>query len=121
MARAQVAAKAQGQYPAPVAACEAVAKGCNLPLEDALKVETEGFLPLVGSTISRNLIGVFYMTQRLQKDTGVANPAVQPQKVERVGVFGAGLMGAGIADAHARRGFPVMVLDPAPGPSKKAS
>ena len=119
VARAQVAAKSMGQYPAPVAAVEAVAKGCNLPLEDALKVETEGFLPLVGSTISRNLIGVFYMTQRLQKDTGVADPAVQPLKIERVGVFGAGLMGAGIADAHARRGYPVMMLDPAPGALEK--
>ena len=119
VARAQVAAKSQGQYPAPVAAVEAVAKGCNLPLEDAIKVELEGFLPLVGSTISRNLIGVFYMTQRLQKDTGVANPAVQPLKVERVGVIGAGLMGAGIADAHARRGFPVMMLDSAPGALEK--
>lgn len=118
VARAQVAAKSQG-YPAPLAAVDAVAKGCNLPLQNALKVETEGFLPLVGSTISRNLIGVFYMTQRLQKDTGVANPAVQSLKVERVGVFGAGLMGAGIADAHARRGYPVMMLDPAPGALEK--
>ncbi len=119
VAKAQVAAKTMGQYPAPLAAVDAVAKGCNLPLADALKVEMEGFLPLVGSTISRNLIGVFYMTQRLQKDTGVANATVQPIKVESVGVIGAGLMGAGIADAHARRGFPVMMLDSAPGALEK--
>jgi 3-hydroxyacyl-CoA dehydrogenase / enoyl-CoA hydratase / 3-hydroxybutyryl-CoA epimerase / enoyl-CoA isomerase len=119
VAKAQVAAKTLGQYPAPLAAVDAVAKGCNLPLADALKVEMEGFLPLVGSTISRNLIGVFYMTQRLQKDTGVANASVQPIKIESVGVIGAGLMGAGIADAHARRGFPVMMLDSAPGALEK--
>ena len=40
---------------------------------------------------------------------------MQPLKLERVGVIGAGLMGAGIADAHARRGFPVMMIDSAPG------
>ena len=49
----------------------------------------------------------------------MANAAVQPIKVESVGVIGAGLMGRGIADAHARRGFPVMMLDSAPGALEK--
>ena len=69
--RAQVPAKTGGHYPAPLAALDAIAKGCNLPLEDGLKAETEAFVPLVGSPISRNLIAVFFMTQRLQKDPGV--------------------------------------------------
>src|SRR5262249_51606219 len=56
VAKAQVLSKTKGQYPAPLAAIEAIAKGCNLPLEDGLKAETEAFLPLVGSPISRNLI-----------------------------------------------------------------
>ena len=51
------------------------------------------------------------MTQRLQKDPGVADASVQPKAVERVGVVGAGIMGAGIAGAHVRRGIPVMMLD----------
>ena len=69
------------------------------------------FAPLAGSPISRNLIAVFFMTQRLQKDPGVANPSVQPKEVQRVGVLGAGIMGAGIAAAHARRGIPAVMLD----------
>ncbi len=114
VARAQVLAQTKGQLPAPLAALEAIAKGCNLPLDEGLKVETEAFLPLVGSPISRNLIAVFFMTQRLQKDPGVADVSVQPRNVERVGVLGAGLMGAGIAGAHIRRGIPVMLLDSVP-------
>jgi 3-hydroxyacyl-CoA dehydrogenase/enoyl-CoA hydratase/3-hydroxybutyryl-CoA epimerase/3-hydroxyacyl-CoA dehydrogenase/enoyl-CoA hydratase/3-hydroxybutyryl-CoA epimerase/enoyl-CoA isomerase len=114
VARAQVLEKTKGQLPAPLAALDAIAKGCNLPLEEGLKIETETFLPLAGSPISRNLIAVFFMTQRLQKDPGVADTSVQPRPVERVGVLGAGLMGAGIAGAHIRRGVPVMVLDSVP-------
>ena len=51
-----------------------------------LKVETDNFAPLLGSPISRNLIAVFFMTTRLQKDPGVADPAVKPRDVQQVGV-----------------------------------
>jgi 3-hydroxyacyl-CoA dehydrogenase / enoyl-CoA hydratase / 3-hydroxybutyryl-CoA epimerase / enoyl-CoA isomerase len=114
VARAVVLDKTKGQYPAPLAALGAIVRGCNLPLEEGLKVETDAFAPLAGSPISRNLIAVFFMTQRLQKDPGVADPAVKPRDVQRVGVIGAGLMGAGIAGAHIRRGLPVMMLDSLP-------
>src|SRR5205085_7338077 len=119
VARAQVMAKTGGQYPAPLAALEAIAKGCNLPLEDGLKVETENFVPLVGSPVSRNLIAVFFMTQRLQKDPGVAAADVKPRTVEQVGVVGAGIMGAGIAGAHVRRGVPALMLDAVPAALEK--
>jgi 3-hydroxyacyl-CoA dehydrogenase/enoyl-CoA hydratase/3-hydroxybutyryl-CoA epimerase/3-hydroxyacyl-CoA dehydrogenase/enoyl-CoA hydratase/3-hydroxybutyryl-CoA epimerase/enoyl-CoA isomerase len=115
VARAQVMAKTGGQYPAPLAALEAIARGCNLPLEDGLKAETEQFVKLVGSPISRNLIAVFFMTQRLAKDPGVSDPSsVQPKTVHQVGVLGAGIMGAGIAGAHVRRGVPALLLDNIP-------
>jgi 3-hydroxyacyl-CoA dehydrogenase/enoyl-CoA hydratase/3-hydroxybutyryl-CoA epimerase/3-hydroxyacyl-CoA dehydrogenase/enoyl-CoA hydratase/3-hydroxybutyryl-CoA epimerase/enoyl-CoA isomerase len=114
VARAQVLAKTKGQLPAPLAALDAIARGCNLPLDEGLKVETGVFVPLVGSPISRNLIAVFFMTQRLQKDPGVADAKTQPRPVERVGVVGAGIMGAGIAGAHVRRGIPAAMLDVTP-------
>ena len=114
VARAQVLAKTKGQLPAPLAALDAIAKGCNLPLEEGLKAETEAFVPLVGSPISRNLIAVFFMSQRLQKDPGVADASIRPRNVNLVGVLGAGIMGSGIAGAHVRRGIPVIMLDSEP-------
>jgi 3-hydroxyacyl-CoA dehydrogenase/enoyl-CoA hydratase/3-hydroxybutyryl-CoA epimerase/3-hydroxyacyl-CoA dehydrogenase/enoyl-CoA hydratase/3-hydroxybutyryl-CoA epimerase/enoyl-CoA isomerase len=114
VARAQVLQKTKGHYPAPLAALDAIAKGCNLPLEEGLRVETEHFVPLAGSPVSRNLIAVFFLGQRLQKDPGVADPNVKPRDVQSVSVLGAGIMGAGIAGAHVRRGIPVMMLDAAP-------
>ena len=114
VARAQVLTKTKGQLPAPLAALDAIAKGCNLPLEEGLKAETDAFVPIIGSPIARNLIAVFFMTQRLQKDPGVSDPSIQPRPGERVGVVGAGLMGAGIAGAHIRRGIPVTMIDSFP-------
>jgi 3-hydroxyacyl-CoA dehydrogenase/enoyl-CoA hydratase/3-hydroxybutyryl-CoA epimerase/3-hydroxyacyl-CoA dehydrogenase/enoyl-CoA hydratase/3-hydroxybutyryl-CoA epimerase/enoyl-CoA isomerase len=118
VARAVVADKAKG-LPAPLAALTAIEKGCNLPLEDGLKVETEQFVPLAGSPISRNLIAVFFMSQRLAKDPGVADASVQPRDVKTVGVLGAGIMGSGIAGAHIRRGVPAAMLDVSPAAVEK--
>src|SRR5262249_33147876 len=77
VAKAQIVAKTKGQFPAPLAALDAIAKGCNLTLEEGLKVETEHFLPLVGGNISRNLIAIFFMNQRLAKDPGVADASIK--------------------------------------------
>jgi 3-hydroxyacyl-CoA dehydrogenase/enoyl-CoA hydratase/3-hydroxybutyryl-CoA epimerase/3-hydroxyacyl-CoA dehydrogenase/enoyl-CoA hydratase/3-hydroxybutyryl-CoA epimerase/enoyl-CoA isomerase len=114
VARATVLAKTKGQLPAPLAALDAILKGCNLPLDEGLYVESTCFMPLVGSPISRNLIAVFFMTQRLQKDPGVSDPKVMPRDVQRVGVVGAGIMGSGIVGAHIRRGVPTLMLDISP-------
>jgi 3-hydroxyacyl-CoA dehydrogenase/enoyl-CoA hydratase/3-hydroxybutyryl-CoA epimerase/enoyl-CoA isomerase len=119
VARAQVMAKTRGHYPAPLAALEAIAKGCNLPLQEGLQVETEQFVKLVGSPISRNLIAVFFLTQRLQKDPGVSSANVQPKTVQQVGIIGAGTMGSGIALAHIRRGIPTLILDKVPAALEK--
>src|SRR5262249_48722214 len=114
-----VMAKTKGQLPAPVAALDAIEKGCNLPLEEGLKAETAAFLSAAGGVISRNLIAVFFMTQRLQKDPGVADPNVKPRPVQKVGVIGAGIMGSGIAGAHIRKSVPTIMLDAAPAALEK--
>ena len=111
VAKGQILQKTKGQFPAPLAALDAIVKGCNLPLEAGLKIETEHFLPLVGSTISKNLIAIFFMTQRLAKDPGVADASVKPKDVRSIGVIGAGIMGAGIAGAHVRKSVPTVIND----------
>ena len=114
VSKAMVLSKTKGQVPAPLAALDAIINGCNLPLDEGLKVETDLFIPLVGSPISKNLIAVFFMDQKLKKDTGVADKSVEAKPVSSVGVIGAGIMGAGIAGAHVRRGVPAVMLDKFP-------
>jgi 3-hydroxyacyl-CoA dehydrogenase/enoyl-CoA hydratase/3-hydroxybutyryl-CoA epimerase/3-hydroxyacyl-CoA dehydrogenase/enoyl-CoA hydratase/3-hydroxybutyryl-CoA epimerase/enoyl-CoA isomerase len=103
--------KTKGHYPAPLAALKAIRDGCNLPLEEGIKAETAAAMEVIGTPISANLIGVFFMNNRLARDPGVAEPSITPRAVRKAGVLGAGLMGAGIATAHARAGIPAVMVD----------
>ncbi|MDR3618257.1 MAG: 3-hydroxyacyl-CoA dehydrogenase NAD-binding domain-containing protein [Paludisphaera borealis] len=106
-----IKAKTGGRYPAPLAALGAIRDGCNVPLSAGLEAEREAAMGLVGSSTSANLIAVFFMKNRLERDPGVAVAGVSPRTVRRVGVAGAGLMGAGIAAATARSGLPTAMID----------
>jgi 3-hydroxyacyl-CoA dehydrogenase/enoyl-CoA hydratase/3-hydroxybutyryl-CoA epimerase/3-hydroxyacyl-CoA dehydrogenase/enoyl-CoA hydratase/3-hydroxybutyryl-CoA epimerase/enoyl-CoA isomerase len=119
VAKGGILMKTKGQLPAPLAAAEVIEKSCNLPLSEGLGVETEAFLKLVGSPISRSLIAVFFMNQRLAKDPGVSDPTIKPRPVERCGVIGAGLMGAGIAGAFIRKGLHTIMTDAVPAALEK--
>lgn len=110
-AEGYIKGKTKGQYPAPLAALKAMQKGANLPLEEGLKAEKEAALEVMGSPISANLVGIFFMNNRLSRDPGVDRTDLQPEPVSKVGVVGAGLMGAGIATAHARSGIPTAMVD----------
>lgn len=103
--------KTKGQYPAPLAALKAIKEGCNVPLEQGLEVEKKVALELFGSPIAANLIGIFFMKNRLTHDPGVDRADVKAEPVRRVGVLGSGLMGAGIATAHARSSIPTAMVD----------
>lgn len=110
-AEGYIKGKTKGQYPAPLAALKAIQRGCNLTLEAGLKAEKEAALEVMGSPISANLVGIFFMNNRLSRDPGVNRTDLTPGTVRRVGVVGSGLMGAGIATAHARSGLPTTMID----------
>jgi 3-hydroxyacyl-CoA dehydrogenase/enoyl-CoA hydratase/3-hydroxybutyryl-CoA epimerase/3-hydroxyacyl-CoA dehydrogenase/enoyl-CoA hydratase/3-hydroxybutyryl-CoA epimerase/enoyl-CoA isomerase len=111
VAEGAVRGKTKGQYPAPLAALKAIGEGANRPLDEGLAVERQVAREVVGTETSGNLIGVFFMNNRVSRDPGVDDPNVKPRDVNRVGVLGAGLMGAGIATAHARSGVAVNMVD----------
>ncbi len=69
-AEALVREKTKGQYPAPLAAIKAIKDGCNLPLEEGLKAEQNAAMSVVGSTVSANLISVFFMSNKLAARSG---------------------------------------------------
>jgi 3-hydroxyacyl-CoA dehydrogenase/enoyl-CoA hydratase/3-hydroxybutyryl-CoA epimerase/enoyl-CoA isomerase len=110
-AEGNVRGKTKGQYPAPLVALRAIQEGVNRPLADGLQREIELSQEVVGSLISANLIAVFFMNNMLARDPGVDNKAIKPRDINRIGVLGAGQMGAGIATAHARSGIPAVIVD----------
>ena len=97
-AREQTLAKTQGNYPAPLKIIDAMEAGLELGFEKGLLAEREGFGELVMTPESQQLRNIYFSTTELKKDTGVdGNPQDIARPIDKVGVLGAGLMGAGIA------------------------
>ena len=96
MARRQVLGQTKGNYPAPLAALDAVRHGLSYGMKEGLKREAQLFGQLALSDVSRKLVQIFFATRDLKKDLGVAH-APPPAEVHRLAVIGSGFMGAGIA------------------------
>jgi len=95
-ARKQVLEKTGGHYPAPLAALEAVEYGMRRGTAEGLKREAQLFGQLAVTDVSRKLVQIFFATNELKKDPGIAN-APPPVRVHRLGIIGSGFMGSGIA------------------------
>ena len=95
-ARKQVLERTGGNYPAPLAALDAVEYGLKHGMAEGLKREAQLFGQLAVTDVSRKLVQIFFATNQLKKDPGVAN-APPPVRVTRLGIIGSGFMGSGIA------------------------
>ena len=109
-ARQSVLEKTGGHYPAPLRALDAVQRGTATSQAEGLKIEARHFGELSVSDVSRALVSVFFATQDIKKDAGYPE-GTQAREVRKLGVLGAGLMGAGIATAAADAGVPVRIKD----------
>ncbi|WP_300512845.1 3-hydroxyacyl-CoA dehydrogenase NAD-binding domain-containing protein [Aliiroseovarius sp.] len=110
-AAAMIHGKTNGVYPAAKALLAAVYEGAMLPFDDALRVECRWFVNVLMNPSSAAMIrSLFINKQALEK--GAVRPADVPdQSVKKVGVLGAGMMGAGIALVSARAGIEVVLID----------
>ena len=115
-ARASVLARTHGHYPAPIEALEAVREGYGRRMEDGLAAENVHIGHLIATPVQKNLLRIFFWTEEVKKETGAVNPTVVPRPVRRIGVLGAGVMGGGIAQLAADKGFPARLKDIAPEP-----
>lgn len=94
-ARKNVMAKTKGKYPAAISIIDLFEKTEGKEVEEGLEFEARAFSKLAVTDISKNLIGLFYASERLKKETGV-NRKVNPIPINMMNVIGAGVMGAGI-------------------------
>ena len=104
--------KTRGNYPAQERILDVVKTGLEDGFEKGCEAEAEAFGELVVSPEAAQLMNIFFATTAMKKETGVDDPSVKPREVDRVGMLGAGLMGAGIAYVTAdRAGIPVRLKD----------
>jgi 3-hydroxyacyl-CoA dehydrogenase/enoyl-CoA hydratase/3-hydroxybutyryl-CoA epimerase len=110
-ARQMTLKKTRGHYPAAERILDVLEAYAKHGIEASSEIEARAFGELVVSDVARNLIGIFHATNELKKDTGVDDPAVEPREVAKVGMLGAGLMGAGIAYVSSNAGYAVRLRD----------
>ncbi len=110
-ARKQTLKKTRGNYPAPERILEVVQVGLARGMEAGLDAEARAFGALAVSPQAAALMSVFFAQQAVKKDRGIDGEA-EPRPVRKVGMLGAGLMGAGIAYVTAQNaGIPVRLKD----------
>jgi 3-hydroxyacyl-CoA dehydrogenase/enoyl-CoA hydratase/3-hydroxybutyryl-CoA epimerase len=97
-AKSDLLKKTGGNYPAPLAALDAVRIGLEDGMAAGLAEERKRFAQLAAGDVSRKLVGIFFASNALKKDDGLpAGVTAKARPVERIGVIGSGFMGAGIA------------------------
>ena len=107
--KAFVGGKAGPNYPAPLAAIEAIEKGARKGRDEAPPIETEAFVRIARGPAAAALVSVFLGDQMLKKVAKKASKAAR--KVESAAVLGAGIMGGGIAYQSASKKIPILMKD----------
>ncbi|WP_265500587.1 3-hydroxyacyl-CoA dehydrogenase NAD-binding domain-containing protein [Paracoccus beibuensis] len=111
-ASAMVHGKTMGVYPAAKALLSAVYEGSMVPFDTALKIEARWFTHVLMNPSSTAMIrSLFINKEALEK--GANRPDAPDQSVRKVGILGAGMMGAGIAYVSAMAGIEVVLIDAA--------
>ena len=111
VAPAALRQKTRGLYPAPEAALAAMVEGAQVDFETALRIESRYLAKLVVSPVAKNMISAFFFNMNAIK-SGQSRPT-RPEKYrpQKVGILGAGMMGAGIAYVQASRGVVTVLKD----------
>jgi len=108
---AMVMDKTKGNYPAPIAILSCVYEGLQVNMDRAIPIEARYFVKVATSREAKNLIGVMFLGKN-EADKGVSRPkGIHSTDVKKLGILGAGFMGAGIAYVSAMSGIEVVLKD----------
>ena len=110
-ANAMVNGKTQGAFPAAKALLSAVYEGSLVPFDTALKIEARWFTNILLNPSSSAMIRSLFLNKEALEKGAVRPEGVADQRVKKLGVLGAGMMGAGITLVSVQAGIEVVLID----------
>jgi 3-hydroxyacyl-CoA dehydrogenase / enoyl-CoA hydratase / 3-hydroxybutyryl-CoA epimerase len=110
-ANAMVNGKTQGAFPAAKALLSAVYEGALVPFDTALKIEARWFTNILMNPSSSAMIQSLFLNKEALEKGAVRPEGVPDQRVKKLGVLGAGMMGAGITLVSVQAGIEVVLID----------
>ncbi len=108
---AMVRKQSYGNYPALGNILRAVYEGHQLDMDAALRVETRYFCELLLDKRTQNMIRTLFISKQAIDKGGARPKGQKPGEINKIGVIGAGFMGAGIAYVSAMAGIEVVLID----------
>jgi 3-hydroxyacyl-CoA dehydrogenase/enoyl-CoA hydratase/3-hydroxybutyryl-CoA epimerase len=111
VAPAMIKKQTRGLYPAPEAIMACMVEGLQVDLDTALRIESRYLAKLMSGPNAKAMINTFFFNLNAIK-SGQSRPGSAPRfKPAKVGLLGAGMMGAGIAFSQASKGIATVLKD----------
>lgn len=111
VAPAMLKKQTRGLYPAPAAILACMVEGTQVDLETAFRIESRYLAKLMTGTNAKAMINTFFFDMNAIKSGQSRPKGVGRFRPAKVGLLGAGMMGAGIAYAQASKGIATVLKD----------
>ena len=108
---ALIAKNTKHNYPAPVAAQSAIFEGAATTFDAGLEIESQYFGTLLAGPVARNMMRTLFVSKGKADKLARRPEGIEKSQVRKLGILGAGMMGAGIAYVSARAGIETVLLD----------
>ena len=110
-ANAMARARSFGNYPAVQAILSCVYEGCQTGIDTGLRVESKYLVNMISHPVTKAMVRTGFFEMAKARKLKARPDGIPKAKIGRIGILGAGMMGAGIASVSAGRGIDCVLLD----------